>query len=326
MKSNPRLPLLANTVLAVSIFSLVGCNSNNDANESVEPTSHIDFKVLPYVQNPSSTAITINWLSKSEQPGTVTIEGIGSFVSEVKLTDRLTYGASEIDYIHGETNFGAIHPDVAAGEAPAVSYKHYTRITGLEANTTYEYTVVQPDSSAFTSSLKTAPNKGSREAVRFITMSDMETEPESTDKTVRWTASALALGGEKLGTDPDTYTRQYPVDQTTGYKENLIYATQRTPDFWVIAGDLVEKGGRQLDWDEFWRHSAGEWGTLASTTPIFPALGNHENYWHPDSPMVITPTHQCCHTINGIHIGIYLPMTPAMNDMKNDSTAWTMAQ
>jgi hypothetical protein len=281
MKSSSKFPLLVKTVLAVSIVSLVGCNNGND---EVAPTSYINFTVLPYVQNPTPTAITVNWLSDSDQPGTVTIEGVGSFVSEVSQTDGLTYGASEIEYIHGDTNYGEAHADLAEGESPAASYKHYVRITGLEANNSYEYTVAQPDSSAFTATLKTAPNVGSREAVRFITMADMETEPESTEKTVRWTASALAIEGDKLGTDPDTYTRQYPVDQTIGYKQNLLYATERTPDFWVIAGDLVEKGGRQLDWDEFWRHSAGEWGTLASTTPIFPALGNHENYWHPDDP------------------------------------------
>ncbi|MDO6710826.1 metallophosphoesterase [Aliiglaciecola sp. 2_MG-2023] len=286
MKSTSTFPYVLKTLVAVSIVSLAGCNSDNESSPEAEitPTSYINFTVLPYLQNPTSSEITVNWLSDTDQPGTVTIEGIGSFVSDVQLAESLTYGTSEVEYIHGETNFGETHSEVAEGEAPASSYKHSVRITGLEANTSYEYTVEQPEASAFAATLTTAPNQGSRETVRFITMSDMETEPESTEKTVRWTANALAIGGDKLGTDPDTYTRQYPVDQTTGYKANLVYAAQRTPDFWVIAGDLVEKGGRQLDWDEFWRHSAGEWGTLASTTPIFPALGNHENYWHPDAP------------------------------------------
>ncbi|WP_281288130.1 metallophosphoesterase family protein [Marinobacter maritimus] len=248
------------------------------------PSTVSSFHVLPYVQNPTATAMTVSWLSDSAEPGTVSVDGIGSFTSESQLAEALTYGTSEIDYIHGDSNFGETHPDAADGEAPAASYKHSVRITRLAPSTSYSYSVDQPGADAFASTFRTAPIQGSRETVRFITMSDMETEPESTQKTVRWTASALAIGGDKLGTDPDTYTRQYPVDQTTGYKANLVYATERNPDFWVIAGDLVEKGGRQLDWDEFWRHSAGEWGTLASTTPIFPALGNHENYWHPDAP------------------------------------------
>jgi hypothetical protein len=52
----------------------------------------------------------------------------------------------------------------------------------------------------------------------------------------------------------------------------------RRPDFIAIAGDLVETGGEQRDWDEFWRHNAGDFGTLAGAIPIFPSLGNHENY------------------------------------------------
>lgn len=280
-------PMFSNMALAVSILALAGCNSGSDsssAGEAADPSTESQFSVLPYVQNPSSTAITVSWFSNSAEPGTVSVDGIGSFTSESRLAEALTYGTSEIDYIHGDSNFGETHPGVVDGEAPAPSYKHYARITRLAPSTSYNYSVEQPGASIFSSTFSTAPILGSRESVRFITMSDMETEPESTQKTVRWTASALAIGGDKLGTDPDTYTRQYPVDQTTGYKANLVYATERSPDFWVIAGDLVEKGGRQLDWDEFWRHSAGEWGTLASTTPIFPALGNHENYWHPEAP------------------------------------------
>jgi hypothetical protein len=287
MKSNTEIPFFFKTIIAVSIVSLIGCNntsdSSQDPNEAVTPVDSL-FYVLPYVQNPSSSEITVTWFSDTELTGTVSIDNIGAFESEAQIAELLTYGASEIEYIHGESNFSNTHSELEINETPESRYKHSVRITGLAPNTTYYYSVKQPGADNFTSTFKSAPIKGSRESIRFITMSDMETEPESTQKTVRWTASALSIEGDKLGTDPETYTRQYPVDQTTGYKENLRYATERKPDFWVIAGDLVEKGGRQLDWDEFWRHSAGEWGTLASTTPIFPALGNHENYWHPDFP------------------------------------------
>ena len=33
--------------------------------------------------------------------------------------------------------------------------------------------------------------------------------------------------------------------------------------------------------DGFWRHVAGEFGSIASQRPIFPAIGNHENYGGP---------------------------------------------
>src|SRR5690554_161433 len=295
-------PIYPKLALALAIVSLTGCfdGSGSSSNISQETTSgqqtppeqaeSIDeaaqsrYYVLPYIQNPEPTAMTVTWFSDSDKPGKLSIDGIGEYSSDPELAEALTYGASEVEYIHGEKNYSEIHSYVDAGEAPAPSYKHSIRVTQLTPSTDYQYSVEQPGANTFTSAFKTAPMTGSREAVRFITMSDMETEPESTQKTVRWTANALAIGGEKLGTDPETYTQQYPVDQTDGYKANLEYAEGRSPDFWVIAGDLVEKGGRQLDWDEFWRHSAGEWGTLASTTPIFPTLGNHENYWHPEAP------------------------------------------
>ncbi|WP_049723076.1 metallophosphoesterase family protein [Gilvimarinus polysaccharolyticus] len=291
-------PCFLQSALAVGVSVLVGCGGDSDSSTAVvdppvveapvveapTPVEATTINILPYVQNPTTSSISVTWFGSAAESATVEVDGIGSFQSEIQMTDALTYGTSEIDYIHGESNFGATHADVADGQAPQAVYKHYVKIDGLESGTSYDYTVLQPGADEFTANFKTSPSKESREAIRFVTMSDMETEPESTEKTVRWTANALALGGEKLGTDPDTYTRQYPVDQTTGYKANLTYAELRSPDFWVIAGDLVEKGGRQLDWDEFWRHSAGEWGTLASSTPIFPALGNHENYWHPEYP------------------------------------------
>lgn len=49
----------------------------------------------------------------------------------------------------------------------------------------------------------------------------------------------------------------------------------------LIPGDLVETGGEQRDWDEFWRHNAGNYGKLACSTVLLPAIGNHENYAGP---------------------------------------------
>ena len=285
------------SIMAVSVFTLAGCLDGSGSSGSDATTSNPEvapplveaqatrFRVLPYLQNPSATGTTITWFTDTDVPGSVEVEGIGSFDSQPILAEHLSYGASEVDYIHSDTNYGNIHSDVAADMPPTLVYKHSVRLNKLTPATAYPYAVIQPGAGAeFTSEFKTASTTGSRAPVRFIAMSDMETEPESTQKTVRWTAMELTNDGGKLGTDPSTYTRQYPVDQTTGFKANIQYATERNPDFWVIAGDLVEKGGRQLDWDEFWRHASGEWSTLASTTPIFPAVGNHENYWHPESP------------------------------------------
>lgn len=285
---------LATLIVAASGIVLTACldgSSSSSSNTTPAPPappqeSFADTRVLvaPYLQNPSESAMTVIWFTDTDVPGEVVVEGVGSFPSTPEQALVLDYGDSELAYIHGERNFGGIHAEVEEGAAPPLAYRHLVRIEGLEPGTSYPYEVIQPgsDGSTMTATLKTAPASNERATVRFLAMSDMETEPESTDKPVAWAASAAAVGGDKLGTDPDTYSRLYPVDQTTGYRANIQYAAERQPDFWVIAGDLVEKGGRQLDWDEFWRHAAGEWSTFASSTPIFPALGNHENYWHPE--------------------------------------------
>lgn len=285
--------------LALSIAAiLTACGGGSDAEPvQTQPTVpevqpplpptveevQADFRIKPYLQNPSSDAMTIMWFSESEKSGELFVEGVGRFKSVPVQAEDLNYADSEISYIHDPNkNQGAIHQGVEQSQAPALPYLHRIRVTGLKANQNYVYQVNQAGN-IFESTFKTAPVLGEQAAVKFVVMSDMETEPESTNKVVKWAANAIKINGWKLETDPASANRNYLIDQTVGYKQTLNYAAKYKPDFWLIAGDLVEKGGRQLDWDEFWRHSAGEWGTLASTTPILPALGNHENYWHPSA-------------------------------------------
>ena len=68
------------------------------------------------------------------------------------------------------------------------------------------------------------------------------------------------------------------MDQTQGYRNNIQTMMSRNPDFIAIAGDLVESGNEQRDWDEFWKHNAGTYSNIASYVPILPAMGNHENH------------------------------------------------
>ena len=289
------MPFLKRSQLYVAIgaaLTLSACGGDNETVVSKPPIEVPDvgepvskasnFVVFPYLQNPAADAMTIMWFSDNDVVGELEIEGVGTFKSQPKLATDLDYSQGEIDYIHGEKNFGKIHATLSKGEKPVLPYQHIVRVTGLTANTAYVYRVQQGNTQAsFESEFKTAPASGQIAPVKFVVMSDMETEPESTQKSVKWAANSIKINGWKLATDPSTASRDYLVDQTTGYKQTLAYAAKSKPAFWLIAGDLVEKGGRQLDWDEFWRHAAGEWGTLASTAAILPALGNHENYWHP---------------------------------------------
>lgn len=217
------------------------------------------FRVLPYVQNPTQEAITLRWLSDTEEPGILTIEtadGPRTLRSQPRLVRTLEYNPFKPE---------------PGGPHPELPYLHSVRVTGLKSGTQYAYQVrlgAQQHAAAF----QTAPDAD--QPLRFIVYSDPETEPESsTSPPVDWPASPNA-------NRPEGVTR-YIANQTTGYRENLRVIAARKPHFILLPGDLVETGGEQRDWDEFWRHIAGDYGTLASGVPFFAALGNHENFAGP---------------------------------------------
>lgn len=70
----------------------------------------------------------------------------------------------------------------------------------------------------------------------------------------------------------------YALTETEGYRRNLQIVNSRNPDFLLKPGDLVQGGGYQPGWDEFFRHNAGEFDNGLSRYPILPALGNWENF------------------------------------------------
>jgi len=211
------------------------------------------FRVLPYLQNPATNAITVIWFSETNAAGQLAYGLSGNWTT----IDVPAVPAGALDYHSTETG------KFPGGVAPAIPYSHRARLTGLAAGTSYTYVVYQ-DGVSITNTFRTAPPAD--HAVRFVVYADSETEPESTGAKVTWPQ----LGGSS--------SRLYVVDQTRGYQENLLVMKARAPDFIVIAGDLAQAGGEQRDWDEFWRHNAGDLGTLAGTVPVMPALGNHEYY------------------------------------------------
>ena len=217
------------------------------------------FRVLPYVQNPAPDGMTVRWLSHAEEPGLLIVEtpeGPREFRSRPKHASTLA--------------FNAVQPE-PGGPHPGLPWLHSIRVTALTPGAKYAYRVSQ-GTQQHAGSFRTAPVAD--QPIRFIVYSDCETEPESTTSPpVEWPAPT---GSNR----PEGLTR-YVADQTTGCRENCKLMASRQPDFLVVAGDLVETGGEQRDWDEFWRHHAGDYGTLASSVPLLAALGNHENYAGP---------------------------------------------
>ena len=210
------------------------------------------FSVTPYVQHPATNAMSVIWFTK--EPGTAMVSwrresGGETFtaVTDGVWAEALTNNQSTADaMVHGK------------------QYRHRIRLTGLETGTRYRY-VVELDGTAYTNSFRTAP--GSDSPVRFIYYNDSETAPGNT-YTSDWT-------------DPATdKNRTYYVTKNTGYASNIVHMVRREPDLFVIAGDLAAQGGKQANWDEFWKHNAGGNGIgyndPAGSIPILAAIGNHD--------------------------------------------------
>ena len=236
--------------LVLSVLSLVSIPANAES----------DFRVLPYLQNPAPDAMTILWFSTNDTPGQLTLSG---HENTERLYTSTPVLAEALAYPEWEANF------FFSSQAPPPPYRHRIRLTDLEPNTTYRYHLEQ-GGSRFNTSFTTPPEHNG--AIRFIAYADCETEPESTGKHVNWSDPANSTNT----------ARTYLLDQTQGYANNLELMQTRQPDFITISGDLVESGGEQRDWDEFWLHIANPDGPhLASQVPFLPAPGNHEYYEGP---------------------------------------------
>jgi hypothetical protein len=239
---------------------------------AAEPAGPTAFRVRPYLQNPAAEAMTIRWCSQSADPGTVTIDG-RTIPSEPVLCPELDYqGAEQTDLRY-----------------PKPPHLHSVRVTGLAPATSYPYSVEQ-DGETIKAILTTAPRPGEvgkGGGVRLFFYADSKTQPESRDSRQDWTPSTSLPGGPR----PRWVRDQYLADETTGYRMNLALIASRAaeslragnPVLASVVGDLVESGGEQRDWDEFWRHNAGVFGSLASRVPIVAALGDHEVYGGPPS-------------------------------------------
>jgi hypothetical protein len=208
------------------------------------------FRVRPYLQRPSADGMTVTWFSELASPGSLLISTQGSDDRTETSTPQL---ACELAYHLAEFR----DLDLAR----SLPYRHEITVNGLLPGKTYQYEVVQ-DGEIAKGNIQ-IPD-GVNANVRFAVYGDSETEPESTGKHALWPRAG----------EPD---RRYLVDQTDGYAANLQIITAERPNFVAIAGDLVESGGEQRDWDEFWHHNA----TLAASVPLVPARGNHDYYGGP---------------------------------------------
>jgi hypothetical protein len=270
-------------------FSLIAAIVSTALSVTINPTEVMAFRVNPYLQQPSTDGIYFTWFTEENVSGHLTVHGPG-------LSKPLTFKTQPsfepvLDYTTAEKNQNISGLTPGSWLLGDRNYKHTVKLQGLQPGTTYQYTVTQ-GSSVFNSTFKTAPSKDNWHQIRFIAMSDSETEPLGRVTYREWQPGALAersaarpvLSGSQWATIFGTsgsgvsQTLRYALTETEGYKRNLAIVNSRNPDFLLMPGDLVQGGGYQPGWDEFFRHNAGEFDSGLSRYPILPALGNWENF------------------------------------------------
>jgi hypothetical protein len=246
-----------------------------------------DFRVLPYLQQPGSDGMLFTWFTESNQSGSLKIDGPG-------LSSSLNFGSSpayqaKLQYTQAELNQSITGLDKGSWLSSSDNYKHSVDVRGLQANSTYTYTVTQ-GASVFTREFKTAPTAQDWKHIRFIAMSDSETEPLGRSTHREWQPGTIASGNRpslsnsqwatQFGTSGSGANQvlRYAVTETEGYKNNLAIIDSRNPDFIMMPGDLVQGGGYQPGWDEFFKHNAGEFDDVLTKRAILPAMGNWENF------------------------------------------------
>lgn len=249
-----------------------------------------DFRINPYLQNPSSDGMYFTWFTASADAGSLAISGPG-LASPIVLNSLPTL-ESTLAYTNAELNQSISGLDKGSWLIAGDNYKHTVDVRSLQADTTYQYSVTQ-GSSVFQSTFKTAPTRDAWSSIRFIAMSDSETEPAGRVSNREWQPGALAAGSldrpssavggtwdQKYGTRVQAGVRilNYALTEDEGYRRNVEMVNSRTPDFLMMPGDLVQGGGYQPGWDEFFRQNAGSVASGLSSHPILPALGNWENF------------------------------------------------
>ncbi|OLF13878.1 metallophosphoesterase [Actinophytocola xinjiangensis] len=249
--------------------------------------SREEFRVLPYLQSPSESGIRVTWFTEDGEPGTLTVRGPGVQGSRTYHVGGTTQ--PELAYTDAERAEQIPGLDQGSWLRGPHNYKHTELVGGLRAGHRYQYTVRQGRSTV-SGRFATAPSARNWNHLRLIAMSDSETEPRGRVQKREWAPGAGADGRPSAAsgsawdqvhgttTLSGSQVLRYPLTEDEGLRRNLAAVQQRQPDAVLFTGDLVQGGGYQPGWDEFFRNTAGVNGNLLSSVPILPAFGNWESF------------------------------------------------
>jgi hypothetical protein len=265
LNARPLVRHLCLPILLLSVLFTLGARAF--APPKADP-SLAAFRILPYLQEPSVTGMRINWFTTVEEAGTLRVAPEGGAASVQELTST-PVSMPEVLYSDLEESERPQFPDMFAN----ANFKHSILLDGLQPGTKYTYSVRQ-GSSSFESAFRTAPAPDGTERLRIIAFADSETDPEGRGIYRNW--EPAFQHPESTGR-PEEVTK-YLVTETEGFIENLKVIEARQPDLVMLAGDIVQGGGYQRAWDEFFFHTAGRFGKLMTHTPLLLAMGNWETF------------------------------------------------
>ncbi|VEI13909.1 metallophosphoesterase family protein [Trueperella bialowiezensis] len=282
---------------------------------TVPPAPRAGFRVLPYLQQPSSDGMTINFFSETGTQATVKVTGPGlpaegvTFAVDGVANPVTNYQEAELkqgDRVQPGTVTGGSQLTVPQGTwiRAANAYKYSQRIADLLPDAEYRYTVTV-DGYEHTSHFRTFPTIGSEIArpIHFIAFSDTETDQVGRVTYREWVKGPLAEGSEprpdandsdwvrKFGNNRRDGEMQlrYMLTEDQAQKFNNELIKQANPDMLIIAGDIVERGSWQTHWDEWFRYFAGDENAILDSIPVNTSLGNHEVYGYCNSADDCTP-------------------------------------
>lgn len=227
-----------------------------------------DFRILPYLQEPSSTGMRINWFTTANEAGTLRYSAGGDTTS-ARVVESTPEAKAETRYSDLEESERAEFPDMFEN----ASFKHSILLDGLTPDTEYTYAVQQGES-VFRGTFRSAPTAGAKRPLRLIAFADAETDPAGRAIFRNW--EPAKQHADSTGRPEDI--TNYLVTETRGFIENIKVIESRKPDLVVLAGDIVQGGGYQRAWDEFFFHTAGKFDDLMTHTPLLMALGNWETF------------------------------------------------
>jgi len=242
------------------------------------------YRVYPYLQVYDQGKIQITWFGNTLASSEITIKNTAGEVIFAKSV--IGEAVPEIFYTEAEKNQSISGLEKGSWLQSDQAFRYQVQVS-LPAGITVNYRV-SLGGFAYETSFKSPKDKNNWEKIRFVALADSETEPKGRVTNREWYPGVPlirpfaipALWKDKFGFSmlEGFEIPNYMLTEQKGYAENLKIINARAIDFMVMPGDLVQGGGYQPGWDEFFRHNAGEFDQGFSRYPVIPSFGNWENF------------------------------------------------